>query len=449
MQSQGVSDIDVLALSVRDPESKRLIHEAITAYRGGAFRSAIMSTWISVVYDIFSKARELSVQGDAAATAFMAKVDSAISSQSVAQMQTIERELLESACAHMQMLTKHEHEALSRIQNDRNLCAHPAFVTDDDFFQPVPDLVRTHIVHALRLLLIHAPLQGKSALARFRTDILSPSYPTNRDGIRVFVVTKYLGRAKDVLVTNLVKVLIKSLFLDDSADFLSRRRLVAWTLSEVANSKPAIFDATAVPFVGAFFDGVNDDKLMDICVLLGAEHRLWDWLSEATKLRLLRLIEDANVSQLKGHHVFDAFSVQRVADALLARFYAFNKDEQVELIADNPRREFVDQGIRIYADSPNYRESDRLGQALILPLAANFSVQDVKKLLEAVLGNSQISYASGTPDVLLDVFRLTQPLLDETKADWEIFVDAMTEQHGGKKDAHYSYPAIRARLSAA
>ena len=165
MQNQGVSDIDVLALSVRDPESKRLIHEAITAYRGGAFRSAIMSTWISVVYDIFSKARELAVQGDAAATAFIAKVDSAISSQAVAQMQAIERDLLESACTQMQMLTKHEYDALSRIQHDRNLCAHPAFVTDDDFFQPVPDLVRTHIVHALRLLLIHAPLQGKSALA--------------------------------------------------------------------------------------------------------------------------------------------------------------------------------------------------------------------------------------------------------------------------------------------
>ncbi len=449
MQNQGVSDIDVLALSVRDPESKRLIHEAITAYRGGAFRSAIMSTWISVVYDIFSKARELSVQGDAAASAFIAKVDSAISSQAVAQMQSIERDLLESACSQMQLLTKHEYDALSRIKNDRNLCAHPAFVTDDDFFQPVPDLVRTHIVHALRLLLIHAPLQGKSALARFRTDILSPSYPINRDGIRVFVVTKYLGRAKDVLITNLIKVLIKSLFLDDSADFLSRRRLVAWTLSEVANSKPAIFDAVAQPFVGSFFDGIEDERLMDVCVFLGAEPRIWDWLSEAAKLRILRLMEDASVSQLKSHYSFDAFSVQRISDALLTRFYAFSKDEQIELIADNPRREFVDQGIRIYSDSPSYRESDRLGQAVIVPLAGQFSAQDVTKLLDAVLGNSQISYASGTPDLLLDVFRITQPLLDETRADWEIFVNAMTEQHGGKEDAHYSYPAIRACLATA
>lgn len=449
MQNQGVSDIDVLALSVRDPESKKLINEAITAYRGGALRSAIMSTWISVVYDILSKARELSVQGDAAATAFTTKVDAAISSQAVAQMQAIERGLLDSACSQLQLLTKHEYDALMRIQSDRNLCAHPAFVTDDDFFHPVPDLVRAHIVHALRLLLIHAPLQGKSALARFRTDILSPSYPTTREGIRVFVVTRYLGRAKDVLVSNLIKVLIKSLFLEDSGDFLSRRRLVAWTLSEVAHAKAAIFEAVAKPFVGSFFDGVEDEKLMDICVFLGAEPRIWDWLSEAVKLRILRLIEDSSVSQLKGHYCFDAFSVQNISDALLGRFYAFEKEEQVELIADNPKREFVDQGIRIYSDSLNYRESERLGNSVIVPLASHFSAQDVKKLLDAVLGNSQISYASGTPDVLLEVFRMTQPLLGETSDCWQSFVDTMTEQHGGKEDAHYSYPAIRARLTAA
>ncbi len=449
MQNQGVSDIDVLALSVRDPESKKLINEAITAYRGGALRSAIMSTWISVVYDILSKARELSVQGDAAAAAFTTKVDAAISSQAVAQMQAIERDLLETACSQLQLLTKHEFHSLTRIQNDRNLCAHPAFVTDDDFFQPVPDLVRTHIVHALRLLLIHAPLQGKSALARFRTDILSPSYPTNREGIRVFVVTKYLGRAKDVLVTNLIKVLIKSFFLEDSADFLSRRRLVAWTLSEVAHAKPAIFEAVARPFVGSFFDGVEDVKLMDLCVFLGAEPLIWDWLSEAVKLRILRLIEDSSVGQLKGHYCFDAFSVQNISDALLVRFYAFEKEEQVELIADNPTREFVDQGIRIYSDSPNYRESERLGQSVIVPLASHFSAQDLQKLLEAVLGNSQISYAPGTLDVLLEVFRMTQPMLGEARDCWQGFVDTMTEQHGGKEDAHYSYPAIRARLTAA
>ena len=52
---QGLTDIDSLALAVRDPESKRLVGEALSAYRGGALRSAIVSTWIAVDYDIIAK----------------------------------------------------------------------------------------------------------------------------------------------------------------------------------------------------------------------------------------------------------------------------------------------------------------------------------------------------------------------------------------------------------
>ena len=62
----GVTDIDILVLDVRDSESRRLISEAISAYRGGAFRSAIVATWIAVIYDIIAKARELTAQGEAA-----------------------------------------------------------------------------------------------------------------------------------------------------------------------------------------------------------------------------------------------------------------------------------------------------------------------------------------------------------------------------------------------
>ena len=67
--AQGLTDIDSLALAVRDPESKRLIIEAISAYRGGAFRFAIVSTWIAVDYDIMAEAKELAAHGDAAAIA--------------------------------------------------------------------------------------------------------------------------------------------------------------------------------------------------------------------------------------------------------------------------------------------------------------------------------------------------------------------------------------------
>ncbi|KAF0119054.1 MAG: hypothetical protein FD149_253 [Rhodospirillaceae bacterium] len=163
--SLGHSDIDILALSVRDRESRRLIGEAITAYRGGALRSAVMSTWIAVAYDIIAKAREIAGQGEASPKAFIKKLDDAIAANDKRKFQTIESELLTEANSGLQLLAPHEYEALVRLQTDRHLCAHPAFVVEDELYQPSPELVRAHIVHALQYLLIHA---------RYRAKALSP-----------------------------------------------------------------------------------------------------------------------------------------------------------------------------------------------------------------------------------------------------------------------------------
>jgi hypothetical protein len=119
--------------------------------------------------------------------------------------------LLSAANTKLQLFSPHEYEDLNRLQKDRHLCAHPAFATEDALFQPTPELVRTHITHALKHLLINAPLQGKSAIERFHVDLLSPSFPVDSDSIGTFVRAKYLDRAKDVMVVNLIKSLLSAL----------------------------------------------------------------------------------------------------------------------------------------------------------------------------------------------------------------------------------------------
>lgn len=449
MSSQAVTDVDVLSLSVRDRESRRLIEEAITAYRGGALRSAIMSVWIAVVHDVFSKARELGGQGDAASAAFVEKLDGAIEQKNIGQMQTLERDVLQTAKDDLQLVTPHEFEMLKRIQEDRHRCAHPAFITDDELFQPSPDLVRSHLVHALHCLLIHAPLQGKSALNRFKTDVLSPSFPATQEGIRTFVSAKYLNRSKDALITNMIRILLKAPFLEGEEELLRRKRQLAWVLSEVAAKKTRVFEEIARPFVGQFFDGVGDGRLLNICAFLGAEPQLWAWLTDPVKLRLVRLIEECPIDGLNEHLVFDAFAIPELADALLAKFTSYGVQERIQLISYNPRKEFVSFGIEIYSSASNYREAERIGQTVLIPLASHFDEEEIGRLLDAVLGNSQISYASGTSDVLLEIFKLNTAALPASRHHWERFVAQMTDLHGGKADNPYSYPSIRAKLDAA
>ena len=78
-----------------------------------------------------------------------------------------------------------------------------------------------------------------------------------------------------------------------------------------------------------------------------------------------------------------------------------------------------------------------------------FEEGEIGRLLDAILGNSQISYASGTSNVLLEIFKMSTATLPASRHHWERFVTQMTDQHDGKAGNPYSYPSIRAKLDAA
>jgi hypothetical protein len=444
----GLTDIDSLALAVRDSESKRLIGEAISAYRGGALRSAVVATWIAVDYDIIAKARELSAHGDAAAIAFVQEIEHTIQNGNVRKFQAIESDLLSAANTKLQLFSPREHADLERLQTDRHLCAHPAFATEDALFQPTPELVRTHITHALKHLLINAPLQGKSAIERFHADLLSPSFPVDGDSIGTFIRAKYLDRAKDVMVINLVKSLLTAPFGSEFVKYIAQRHQVARTLREIAKAKTAIYDDTAKNHVATKFDAIPDALLLSISAFIEYDTRVWEWLPEPTRIRFRKLLQDVDAETLKQHSAFDAFSIPELAAVLLARFDSFKQDIQIGIISQIPRREFISRAIRIYGDSGGWRTAEERARALMIPVAPYMNADDVRAMLEATKGTSQIYEASGTPILLEQVFDLSKAVIGGAKPHWQDFVDEMTKKNRGDETSFYSYPGLRKKLDA-
>ncbi|HYO73106.1 MAG TPA: hypothetical protein VEU33_44290, partial [Archangium sp.] len=145
--SVAITDLDELVLRVRDIESKVLYAEAIQAYRAGALRAAVTAVWISVVYDLIAKIRELSLGGDKNATKFVEALDRAVAQEDVPALQRIEGAILDTAADDFELLSAHEKVDLERLRDDRNLCAHPALVAEHTIFQPTPELTRAHLVH--------------------------------------------------------------------------------------------------------------------------------------------------------------------------------------------------------------------------------------------------------------------------------------------------------------
>ena len=196
MNTFGITDFDELILTVRNKISRAYIEEAINAYRSRAYKSAVISTWIAVTYDIIAKIRELASQGDKMALAFVADLDNAITNKNITQLSFIESGLLDKAHDDYEFLSTHEYSDLERIKEDRNNCAHPAFIDSDNLFQPTAEIVRAHIVHAILHLLQHQPVQGKAALERILNDIRQPSFPSDQKSVSEFLSDKYLDRAR-------------------------------------------------------------------------------------------------------------------------------------------------------------------------------------------------------------------------------------------------------------
>lgn len=59
-----MTDLDELVLKCRNKNAKELVAEAVTCYKAGAYRSAIVAAWNAVVYDFVEKLRELELTGD-------------------------------------------------------------------------------------------------------------------------------------------------------------------------------------------------------------------------------------------------------------------------------------------------------------------------------------------------------------------------------------------------
>jgi hypothetical protein len=97
MHSVRLTNLDELVFIVRDKTSCSYILEAINAYQAGAYRAAIVATWIAVSYDIITKVKELAAQNDQQASNFVEKLNKAIEKKDIPALQKIEENLLNDA----------------------------------------------------------------------------------------------------------------------------------------------------------------------------------------------------------------------------------------------------------------------------------------------------------------------------------------------------------------
>jgi hypothetical protein len=424
----NLADFEELVISVRDRNSREYIGEAVVNYQSRCYRSAISAAWVAITYDIISKIRELSVQGDAQARNFIERVDRAIALrvgdpvESKKQLQAIEGELLAVAHDTFEFLTDHDLRDMERLRGDRHLCAHPVFAGEDYLFQPSPELVRTHLVHAIVDLLQHPPIQGKTALDRLKNDLIQPSFPSMQTTVSEFLDDRYLRHIKTGLINNLITVFLKVIIKQVEPDLIGKEETIIMCLVAVSRRHPQRFAQRMRQELPRLSDGCNDDELRRVMRLFRADRRCWQWLGRPNQVRITEIVRNYSFDATTLHAVASCLEIPELRPLFVARAGTFTLEQKRTLYSRHPHQVFIDDGIKQYGEAGSFRGAEAIFETMIRPFVSMFRPEHIRTVVDLAKENGQIYCTSETRLQLAYLFEQTLDLVADTAPCWQEFL---------------------------
>ena len=417
MQTQ-LSDLDGLIMRVRDPGSRELISEATMAYRGGALRSAVILCWVAVFSDLIAKVRELSQGGHRAASSYVEELDRNIENPQKALK--FEREIVKKATTEFLMFDSRDGNLFERLREDRNACAHPILAGDSGHFKPTPELVRAHLAHALDRLLIRPPAQGKEALIRLSRDLHDAVLPSDWRMAVALIYDRYVEHGTESLHRAVVNGVIRGLLLKDDPFRLrdhpgyressivdARRGLLACLGAVERVDRHLVEEATSYYLTSVEKSG---EQTVQLAVLLAVSWRneLWKRLSNPVRSQVIRMIE-SHIKRMKNKLMDDTVrtymapalgcvSIPELNEVLSPLIDELNDTEfGVIVMFDHLPTELMEMLIGRFSRVRYYRGSELLFDECIRPMLPHFGRSEVNRILDVIVDNSQIWYASGMP----------------------------------------------------
>ncbi len=414
----SLHDLDELVLQTRNHTSRIYIQEAIAGYHIGTLRAATVSTWIAVNYDIISKIRELSKRGDNHARQFIETLDSATRSESVRKLETIESKILDTAM-DFEFLDSQQLRDLSRLKDDRNYAAHPAFVSPTQLYDPTSEIVRSHIVHALLYLLTQRPVQGKILIEQFKADVVAESFPHDAMQLRQFLNDKYLKNSRESLYKVLITTILWWLIYQGDAELIGYEIRLARSFNAFADLLPSKFMGCVKEWIS---DGkqFKDAELVNILWLMGAGTQIWNELDSPVQIQIKSLVQQMPLTS----PLYGAVYVDELRSLILKKMDASNPEEKATLVSDFWVPELGDSIASWYGAAGSWREAENLGHNVVIPALPRMTDDQICQLFNEIPQNSQIWDASGTQTILAEAYQNVRSRT-ALRNEWKNLYDAL------------------------
>ncbi len=428
MNSYNLADLDELVLRCRDDQAREYIREAVACYKSGAFRACIVAAWIAVVFDIVHKLREMEFSGVPNAKQKLEEFERIRSGgdSTLKDALDFERDILQMGAEQFELFTPLEKEDLTRLQADRNRCAHPSMQSLDEPYQPTPELARCHVRNAVEILLQREPVQGRKAFERICADIKQEDFPeVVSEAVEQFRRGP-VERAHTKLVKRLVEGLTCASLTDDQLPTDERRRVRA-ALGAIIELHRAKAEAILRQYLPKVIQSMETTDLWKLLAYISTIPVGWELLDDTARTRAVRYVERVETN-LRRMLVY-ATQVPQVKEVALARLDELPDAGLAGLInRDSPVPEVLEHAIQRFENVGSFADAESVADDIVTVAAKHFNAGQLKRVLEAIAENSQIYGAGRMPRILCRVLKNARYLFSATSDDWETLVSQLKKR---------------------
>lgn len=431
-----LADLESLVQTIDDPNVRAYAQESVNSYFAEAYRAAIVSIWIAVVYDLYQKTRYLAEQyKDNAAEQTIDEINKIRNSPDKKQIASWEREILKYAHASIHMITDTEYEHIKRIQKDRHRCAHPVLDSEGLLFQPSPELTRTHIRTAIEVLLSQPPVMGKASGEALTRDVEGNYFPSDIEGVKKILEERHLFNS-DKYVNNLLLLSLKNiLYIDqESTNYIDRYILVAVSIFQ---KYPNILEKIEGTKLTNLLDSTHENRYEFLYRILSKYNigQLWPFCSSSLKERFKCFLKQnySSSARTKALLVFLGEMTSEEAVENYKTMAAEDKKKFIEKVKEygNLKElilELIPINLDIFTDSGSFAGGRNNALNLIEPIKNYLEEDHAIKLLEDSIHNQKGRYTNQLIDcesTFIEIFDLTINSNPGMLKKWRLFLDEL------------------------
>jgi hypothetical protein len=403
-------DLEVLLIRCRQERAKTYIKEAIACYHAGAYRAAVISTWIAVVYDFVGKLDQLALAGDKNATTLLEDFKKICSAHDIVRSLEFERSVPRCARSTFELISEIEFQNLTRLWEERHRCAHPSMISGDEVYDPGPETARYHLRNAIESLLQHEPSQGKHALDRIFADLDSDLFPESVEEVVVRLQGGPLRSPRQSLLRNYVMALLKTLLVEQpqpaggliarirqESEIARRQERIIQSLSAIHRLHPSRVNDVFKADLPVILSRTEDSRIGRLVRLIAGVRETLDAIPEAQLQRIEAFVRQMPVSDI-DRALPASWSVEWLRPAAKERIDKLLPTEWGRL-KGRIEVDWLPYAIKCYQSSADFEGANAIAAAALVPHAPDISKEQAAEII-ACASNAQVRYSFGFVDVL-------------------------------------------------